>query len=396
MALASTSRAVGAVTQTLRERLTTLMGTAVDQVTVGRPEPPAGNILGSRLNLFLYEIHVDEYLRNESLDDGQPAPLWLVLHYLVTAFDEGGESDNIEAHDILGTAMRALHAINFLQPTAGTSDPLRDNPNELKVTFDAATADLLSKLMQGPDMKYRCSAAFQVRPVLLAPSEPPAYSQLVGVDYVAGGLLIGERGIHIGVEPSLGPSLTSVVPAKFEPGATLQVTGDDLHLEGISMQMADVVLPITSKSPSMIQCVVPPTLNAGNVLPAGSQPITAVHTLSTGRKYSSNSLTGGLLPHLDTATASSVVPIDPSPGAPVTAVIDLAGFLLSTPSDAVFMGLSLNGKVIRLFDQFIRPTADQKTLRLAIPVESAVPTGNYRVILRVNGQQALNSPGVTL
>ena len=77
-------------------------------------------------------------------------------------------------------------------------------------------------------------------------------------------------------------------------------------------------------------------------------------------------------------------------------VDDLAGFLLSTPSDAVFMGLSLNGKVIRLFDQFTRPTADQKTLRLTIPVESAVPTGNYRVILRVNGQQALNSPGVTL
>src|SRR5437763_1724683 len=118
MPLASTSRAVGAVTQTLRERLTALMGAAVDQVTVGRSEPPAGNILGSRLNLFLYEIHVDEYLRNQSLDEGQAAPLWLVLHYLITAFDENGESDNIEAHDILGAAMRVLHAINFLQPTA--------------------------------------------------------------------------------------------------------------------------------------------------------------------------------------------------------------------------------------------------------------------------------------
>jgi hypothetical protein len=372
------------------------MGAAVDQVTVGRPEPPAGNILGSRLNLFLYEIHVDEFLRNQSLDEGQPAPLWLVLHYLITAFDENGESDNIEAHDILGAAMRALHAINFLQPTAGTSDPLRDNPNELKVTFDAATADLLSKLMQGPDMKYRCSAGFQVRPVLLAPSEPPSYSQLVGVDYNAGGVVIGERGIHVGVEPSLGPSLTSVSPAKFEPGATLQITGDDLHLEGISVQMADVVLPITSKSPSLVQCVVPLTLNAGNILPAGSQPITAVLTLSTGRKYSSNAVTGGLLPHVDTATPSNVTPINPSPGAPVTAVIDLTGFLLSTPSDAVFLGLSKDGTVVRLFDQFIRPTADQKTLRLTIPVDLAVPTGTYRVILRVNGQQALNSPAVTL
>jgi len=62
--------------------------------------------------------------------------------------------------------------VNFLQPTAAATDPLRDNPNELKITFDAATVELLSKLMQGPDQRYRCSAAFQVRPVLIVPAEP--------------------------------------------------------------------------------------------------------------------------------------------------------------------------------------------------------------------------------
>src|ERR1039458_2283023 len=112
MALANTGRAIGAISQTLRERLTTSLGAAVDQVRVGRPEPPAGNILGSRLNLFLYEIHVDEFLRNESLDQGQPPPLWLALHYLVTAFDANGESDSIDAHDILGAGVRALQGAN--------------------------------------------------------------------------------------------------------------------------------------------------------------------------------------------------------------------------------------------------------------------------------------------
>jgi hypothetical protein len=395
MALASTGRAIGAVTQTLRERLTAAIGAAVNQVSVGRPEPP-GNIQGSRLNLFLYEIHVDEFLRNDSLDDGQPPPLWLVLHYLITAFDDSGESDSIDAHDILGAGMRALHAANFLQPTAGTIDPLRDNPNELKVTFDAATVELISKLMPSPDMKYRCSAAFQVRPVLIAPSEPPAYSQLVGVDYTAGSALIGEKGIQVSVQPSLGPLLAAVSPAKFDVGAALEITGTDLNLEGIAIQMADVVLPMTSRSPSLVQCTVPLTLAAGNLLSAGSQPITAVHTSHPGRKYSSNAVTGGLLPRVDTATPSAVTPINPNPGAPVTAVIDLTGILLSTPSDSVFLGLSRNGTVVRIFDQFTRPTADQKTLRLTIPTEAAVPKGFYRVILRVNGQQALNSPGVTL
>ena len=101
MTLAKTGGAIGAVTQTLKERLTIALGTAVDQVTVGQPEPPASGG-ESRLNLFLYEIHLDENLRNESLDEGQPPPLWIVLRYLLTAFDEGGDSDSVDAHEILG------------------------------------------------------------------------------------------------------------------------------------------------------------------------------------------------------------------------------------------------------------------------------------------------------
>src|SRR5437879_2840679 len=123
MTLAKTGGAIAAVTQTLRERLTAFLGSAVNRVTVGRPEPPssAGE---SRLNLFLYEIHLDEHLRNESLDEGQPPPLWLVLRYLMTAFDEGGDSDSTDAHEILGEGMRALDALNYLQPTTGAIDPL--------------------------------------------------------------------------------------------------------------------------------------------------------------------------------------------------------------------------------------------------------------------------------
>lgn len=395
MALANTSKAMGAVTRTLRERLTAALGSAVDLVTVGRPEPPANPQNLARLNIFLYEVHLDECLRNQSLDEGQPPPLWLVLRYLITAFDGSGDSDSEDAHEILGAGMRALHDINFLQPTSGASPPLQDNPNELKVTFDAASVDLLSKLMQGPDMKYRCSAAFQVRPVLIAPSPPPSYSQLVGIDYTAGGVIIGEKGVHVDVEPSLGPILVSVTPAKFEPGAALHIEGTDLNLEGLTVQMAGISLPITGRSFSAIDCTVPLFINAGNVLSAGSLPITAVQTIF-GHSFSSNVVTGGLLPHLDTVTPSAVTPINPSPGAPVTAVLDMTGTLLGTPSDAVFLGLSANGKLIRLFDQFTRPTADQTTLRLTIPTEGAVPKGSYRVILRVNGQQALNSPAMIL
>ena len=385
MALVNTGRAIAAVTQTLQERLTTALGTAIDQVSVGRPEPPQGQVITPRLNLFLYEIDVDGHLRNESLDEGQPPPLWLVLHYLATAFDDTGESDSIKAHTILGAGLRALHAANFLQPTAGTIDALRATPNELEGDIRAATVDLISKLTQGPDMKFRCSAAFEVRPVLIAPAEPASYSQLVGIDYTAPAI-IGEKGVKTTVQPSLGPTLDAISPAKFEVGDTLELTGNDLHLEGITMRLGPASLPITTRTANFVQCTVPATLAAGNVVSAGSLPVIAVQPVLAGHEMSSNAVTGGLLPRVDTVTVTVGVP----------PVVELTGVLLGADTDSVFAALSRDGHVVRVFDQFTRPTADQTTLNFEVTATPAVPAGSYRVILRVNGEQARNSPEVTL
>src|SRR4051812_46810770 len=102
MALADTGRAIGAVTQLLQNRLLAGLGSLVGDVTVGRPEPrPGMAITNPPLNLFLYEVRFDGHLRNQPLDEGQPPPLWLVLHYLLTAFDEQGESDSPDAHALL-------------------------------------------------------------------------------------------------------------------------------------------------------------------------------------------------------------------------------------------------------------------------------------------------------
>lgn len=87
MALADTKDAIGAVTDVLKERLG--FRTNMD-VTVGRPEPGTGNTV-KRLNLFLYEVHFDAGLKNVPLDEGQRPPLWLVLKYLLTAFDDDGK-----------------------------------------------------------------------------------------------------------------------------------------------------------------------------------------------------------------------------------------------------------------------------------------------------------------
>src|SRR5437016_3668007 len=74
MTFADSGRAIGAVTQLLHDRL--LVGPlGLADVTVGRPEPPAGGAAAPRLNLFLYEVHFDGFMRNHALDEGQPGGL---------------------------------------------------------------------------------------------------------------------------------------------------------------------------------------------------------------------------------------------------------------------------------------------------------------------------------
>ncbi|MCH5373507.1 MAG: DUF4255 domain-containing protein, partial [Planctomycetes bacterium] len=108
MALADSKNAIGAVSNLLKSRLT--VSTSATTVDIGRPEAAAATS-GPKFNLFLYQVEIDGHLRNVPLDQGQPPPVWVVLHYLLTAFDAEKESDSIDAHELLGEGMLALHEL---------------------------------------------------------------------------------------------------------------------------------------------------------------------------------------------------------------------------------------------------------------------------------------------
>jgi hypothetical protein len=397
MALTDTGKAIGAVSQMLQAHLQTRLAVAVANVRVGKPES-SGATPHPSLNLFLYEVLFDSDLRNHELDEGQPIPLWLVLKYLLTAFDDTGESDSIAAHGLLGEGMRALQELAFLPLSslpASVIGALKDNPETLKITFDQTSSDLLSKLMQGTDEKYRCSVSFEVRPVMIATGEPSSYSLLVGIDYTAN-TVIGDAGIQIPVLPSMGSVIATISPAKFELGATVTIQGDDLNLSGLAVRLGDVVLPVATQTPTKLTVEIAPSI--ANSLSAGSYPIAATQTLPTGRQRSSNLLIANLLPTLTTVT-----PVAPTPAEQLNGVIlnlDLRGELLGRAQDDVFVALYQNGQTVGVFDEFVAiappPLGLQTSLRISIKVSNKVPSGGYLVILRVNGQQAKNSPTVNL
>lgn len=408
MALADTSRAIGAASEAIRERLATRTNL---NVTLGRPEPTTGS-KERRLNLFLYEALFDPSLKNVSLDDNQPPPLWLVLKYLLTAFDDGKESDTYQALEYLGLGISALQESNFLSLTApfmeaGVLPALIDNPERLKITFDETTSDLISKVMQGTDERYRFSVGFQVRPVMIATNEPPAYSLLVGVDYTtAPPGIVGDSGVQIPVIPSIGPSITGISPVSFEVGSTVSVSGTDLNLSGLSVLLGEIELPVIAQRANELKFKVDANVVTGEAISAGSHPLAVVQTLPTGRRKSSNLLIGHLRPTVSAASvvAGSVTEVVGSTPKKVFGEIALTGLLLGTKDDDSLLALYKDGQTIKVFDAFTdedipptpAPVPAQTTKTLRMKDAGAVPPGEYLLIYRVNNQQAKMSPLVEI
>ena len=387
----------------MKARLTHLTN---NNVSVGRPDQANSTGDGTFLNLFLYEISYDQYLKNEPLNEGEKPPIWMVLKYLLTAFETENISDSEAAHNLLGSALRAINrndifTLDSLIPTdlKKYKDALF-NPDQLYVTLNESPVDLLARLMQGTDEKMRLSICFEVRPVMIAPADPPNYSLLVGVDYTQDPVKIidSEKAVGLDVIPSMGSFISEIIPesfeifnpATFDPVTNKQevrVLGNDLHLSGLSVMVGPLELPVTMQAPDELRFKIDPGAAAASKISAGSHIVTVVKTLEgRGKKRSSNAVIGNLLPRLDKATAG------------VTGgqnFIDLEGQLLGKDTDDAVLALYLDGKVVKTFDAFVpsaKPASpDQTKRRLIVP--DPIAAGSLAILI-VNGQRARLSPVV--
>jgi hypothetical protein len=105
-----------------------------------------------------------------------------------------------------------------------------------------------------------------------------------------------------------------------------------------------------------------------------------------------------LLPVLSAVTS---VPLSASEAAEgLVLKLDLVGQLLGRDADDVFVALYQAGQTIRLSDEVITltppPATAQSQRQARFRAPQPLPSGTYRVILRVNGQQARRSLEVTL
>jgi hypothetical protein len=228
----------------------------------------------------------------------------------------------------------------------------------------------------------------------MATAELSSYSLLVGVDYV-NNTIIGAKGIQIPVLPSMGPKIDAIAPLKIAPPlpavfpdppqpSILTIRGNNLALSNLTVRLGPVELPIVAKSLDTLKCELNGNISDGTVISAGSHPVCVVESLPNGKARSSNLLVASLLPVITGTTFSG------------GNLLNLEGFLLGKASDDVFVALYQNGKTVRVFDKFVEigPDIPAQT-QLRVEITDPLP-GIYRVILRVNGQQAQNSPEVVI
>jgi len=222
----SASTAIGMVSTSLRNLLVGEMRLSpAPEVTVLAPDEAGG---ARRVNLFLYKLAENPYLKNQdwALRPGTPdrladAPLSLNLYYLLTPYAPNDPlTGNATAHQILGEAMRVFYE-NPVVPRTYLDPGLVDARERLQLASNALDPEELSRIWSTFSQPFRLSVLYQVSTVQL--DRLPASQRL-----------LPERVRQVGIPdvraPFDPPAVAGMTPTSGPAGTVLTFTGE--HLAG--------------------------------------------------------------------------------------------------------------------------------------------------------------------
>jgi len=255
----SASTAIGMVSASLRNLLVGEMrlSPAVD-VTILAPDETSST---RRVNLFLYKLAENPYLKNQDFtakagtpNQLVPPPLSLNLFYLLTPYAPNDPQDgNATAHQILGEAMRVFYE-NPVIPPVYLDPGLTDAREQLQIAGSTLDPEELSRIWTTFSQPFRLSVLYQLSTVQLdrlpaAQRPAPARVRQIGVPEVRAPLDL--------------PTITGMAPAAGPAGTELTFTG--VHLAGWRGRVLVADQPVVSGQP-----LTGDTFTA--VLPAGLLP----------------------------------------------------------------------------------------------------------------------------
>ena len=200
-------RAIAGVSISLRNLLRDRMEDLVD-VTIAPPDVTITGITGGRLNLYLYQISENSYLKNQEILIHDSSSYYgnlmlsLDLFYLFTAHgsSETEVDSDLKSQYILSDAMQVLHdypiisdKLEITRSSTGTlGDPLLDTSlmdefEQVKIVFQPLTMEDISKIWAAfPETNFRRSVAYQVSVVQIKSKKPRRIAKPVGEPPSAG------------------------------------------------------------------------------------------------------------------------------------------------------------------------------------------------------------------
>lgn len=168
----SVSTAIGLVSASLRKLLVGEMHlTPAVDVTILAPDERGGE---RRINLFLYKVEENPFLKNQEAtvkpsnpNKLVPTPLSLNLSYLMTAYARNdAQTGNATGHEILGEAMRVFYE-NPVVPAAYLETGLKGARERLKIVHNELDPEELSRIWGTFAQPFRLSVLYRVSTVQL-------------------------------------------------------------------------------------------------------------------------------------------------------------------------------------------------------------------------------------
>jgi len=221
----SASTAIGMVSESLRDLLEDEMQIIPSvNVTVLGPDE---NGPARRINLFLYKVEENAYLKNKDWEVSRtnanqitPPPLSINLFYLLTAYAQNDQQNgNATAHAILGEAMRVLNE-NAIIPAVNLVPGLGDARESIKVILNNVDLDELSKVWSTFNEPFRLSVPYEVSVVQL--DQQPTNTQDIPTR-------VTTLGIPNVESPYRVPSVSGLTPISGTAGTVITFEGENLN-----------------------------------------------------------------------------------------------------------------------------------------------------------------------
>lgn len=346
-------------------------------ITISRPDVKQ-SVAGNRLNLLLFQVIENHFIANQedprigtTSDYGHP-PLSLNLHYLLTPFST--DTDETEAHRMLGAAMRVLRDNAILLPTLMTStvQPVLDTSllmarEHLRISLLPLTLDDLSKIWTGAEESMRLSVAYEVSVV-----------QIESLQRRNTPLPVRARNVVVTLR---GPDISSIDPDTVGIGDALTINGSHFFsattkvlIGGATIDLAGLGSPALRSD--QIQTTVPndPALWPGMQMVRVQVGFDQSNAVATGAFP--KTLTSEPVPIVLAPKVTSVLPVSAPGGS--THILTINGWRLYRAQDDANI-------YVLIADQTI--PASQFTTKTDTQIVVTVPNllvGKYAVYVRFN------------